>query len=168
MRGEARQGQAGRGQGAASGKAWWGLAWLGGAWQNLRGLGRCIPNPRRFFETQGLYRVEVVFVVIARLADQSLEGRGNTFILSIPAYSMRTRIEGVSRLLFHRYDPEVAERKSRATKGSREKKTDDIESYLYHDPDGFLAIPAINIKACILGAARYFSDPRSTAEPPHG
>jgi len=103
-------------------------------------------------------------MAIARLADQSLEGRGAAAGLSAPGYSMRVRIEGVSRLLFHRYDPEAADRKSKAPKGAKERKSDDIQSYLYLDPDGFISIPAVNLKACLLAAAKHFSDPRSTGQ----
>ena len=102
-------------------------------------------------------------MMIARLTDQSLEGKGGAS-LSLALYSMKVVIEGVSRILFHRYDPEVAERKSKAPKGSRDKKTDDLESYLYRDPKGYIAIPAINIKACILNAAKHFPDPRSSGQ----
>lgn len=106
----------------------------------------------------------VVIVAIAKLTDQSLEGRtiGSTIVM--PHYAMRVRIQGISRLLFHRYDPEAVERKNKASKGSREKKTDNLESYLYRDLDGYLGIPATNIKACILNAAKHFSDPRSTGQ----
>lgn len=103
-------------------------------------------------------------MAVTELTDQSLEGRGYATSLSVPSYSMRVKIEGVSRILFHRYDPESVERKSKAPKGSAEKKTDDLESYLYRDLDGYISIPAVNIKACLLNAAKHFSDPRSTGQ----
>lgn len=103
--------------------------------------------------------------IVAKLVDQSLEGRGqNVHLLKVPMYSVQVKIEGVSRILFHRYDPEVVEQKSKAPKGSREKKTDNLESFLYRDIDEYISIPATNIKACLLNAAKHFSDPRSTGQ----
>jgi len=103
--------------------------------------------------------------IVAKLVEQSLEGREQTAgLLKVPMYSAQVKIEGISRILFHRYDPEVVEQKSKAPKGSREKKTDNIESFLYRDIDGYISIPATNIKACLLNAAKHFSDPRSTGQ----
>lgn len=70
-------------------------------------------------------------------------------------------IEGVSKMLFHRYDTVSVETKGRAGKGTAQKKADDVESYVYRDGDGCLAIPAENLHACLVNSARSFQDPRS-------
>lgn len=49
--------------------------------------------------------------------------------LTMPARSiLGVTLEGVSKMLFHRYDCASVETKSKAGKGSAAKKTDDIES----------------------------------------
>ena len=82
----------------------------------------------------------------------------------IQPYSMEIEVEGVTRILFHRYDPQEAEDKANAPKGSRRKKSDNIMSYLYVDEEGYLCFPAVNIKASLLNAAKWFSDPRSSGQ----
>ena len=50
-------------------------------------------------------------------------------------YSVDVEIEGVAALLMHRYDTAEVETKSAAGKGTTTKKTDNLESYTYRDPD---------------------------------
>lgn len=77
-------------------------------------------------------------------------------------YVMETQIEGTAALLFHRYDCEAVEAKARAKKGSHEKKTDNLESYVYRVPgSNELGIPGINFKQCLAHSARFNQDPRS-------
>ena len=54
------------------------------------------------------------------------------------------------------------DRDSRKQKGSKEKKTDNVESYVYRNEDGALCMPALNMKAAICNAAKKFKDPAST------
>jgi hypothetical protein len=70
-------------------------------------------------------------------------------------------IEGVSKLLMHRYDCEAVATKSKAAKGSSEKKSDNVESYVYRDEDGNLCVPAENLHASLATSAKSFQDPRS-------
>jgi hypothetical protein len=70
-------------------------------------------------------------------------------------------IEGVSKMLFHRYDCEAVETKGKAGKGTKEKKTDNIESYVYRNDDGQLCVPAENLHSTLAVSAKSFQDPRS-------
>lgn len=70
-------------------------------------------------------------------------------------------IEGTSRILFHRYDCEAVGAKAGAGKGSKEKKTDNVESYTYRDDDGYLCVPAEALHGSLIQSARSFQDPRS-------
>lgn len=83
-----------------------------------------------------------------------------TIALTRP-YRALVAIEGEASYLYHRYSVESVAEKASAAKGSKAKKTDDVESYVYRDADGNLAIPGLQLRAAICGAARYMQDPRS-------
>lgn len=74
---------------------------------------------------------------------------------------MAIRLEGVAKMLFHRYDCASVESKGKAGKGTTAKKTDDIDSYVYRLDDGTLGIPAEVLEACLQVSAKSFQDPRS-------
>jgi hypothetical protein len=76
-------------------------------------------------------------------------------------FRVQVTIQGVAPILFHRWNCESVESKANARKGSKEKKSDDIESYVYRTPKGELAIPGEYIRGAIVGAAKYQADPRS-------
>lgn len=84
----------------------------------------------------------------------------DTISLTRP-YRVEVSLEGEAAYLYHRYSVESVEAKSNAAKGSKAKKTDDLESYVYRDAEGNLAIPGLQLRAAICGAARYMQDPRS-------
>lgn len=65
-------------------------------------------------------------------------------------------------ILFHAFDVGDYRRKEQAKKGSTEKKTDNIESYVYRNDDGAICMPGLNMKAAICNAAKKFKDPAST------
>jgi hypothetical protein len=71
-------------------------------------------------------------------------------------------IKGVASILFHRWSNEAVEAKGKAAKGSKAKKTDDLESYVYRMPNGNLALPGEYLRQSIINAAKYRQDPRST------
>jgi hypothetical protein len=87
-------------------------------------------------------------------------GAEESIIFTMP-YIARVGIEGSADFLFHRWNPEAVEEKSRAAKGSKAKKTDNIESYVYRDDTGMLAIPGEYIRGAIIGASKFKQDPRS-------
>lgn len=76
-------------------------------------------------------------------------------------YLANVRLVGVADLLMHRWNVEAVEAKGKAAKGSKAKKTDDIESYVYRDDNGELAIPGEYVRQSIIHAAKYRQDPRS-------
>lgn len=80
--------------------------------------------------------------------------------VSVP-YVARVEITGTADLLFHRWNVESIAEKAVAAKGSREKKTDNIESYVYRDDDGHLCLPGEYLRGAIVNAAKYRQDPRS-------
>jgi hypothetical protein len=80
--------------------------------------------------------------------------------LSAP-YMVRARLVGVADLLFHRWNCEAVEAKGKAAKGSKAKKTDDIESYVYRNDSNELAVPGEYVRQAVIHAAKFRQDPRS-------
>lgn len=76
-------------------------------------------------------------------------------------YRVAVEIEGTSAMLFHKWNNESVEAKSKAKKGSTEKRTDDTESYMWKDERGVICLPGEYLKQSIIHAAKYESDPRS-------
>lgn len=70
-------------------------------------------------------------------------------------------IEGISDLLFHRWSNEGVEAKSKAAKGSAAKLTDDLESFVYRNDQGFICLPGEYLRQSVIHAAKYKQDPRS-------
>lgn len=86
---------------------------------------------------------------------------GNEAISFSEPYSVSVEIEGSADLLFHRWNPEAVDEKAAAAKGSKAKKTDNIESYVYRDDKDFICIPGEYLRGAIVGAAKFRQDPRS-------
>lgn len=76
-------------------------------------------------------------------------------------YRALVTIEGVCPMLFHRWNCESVESKSKAKKGSAEKKTDDVESYVYRNEKGELSVPGEYLRGALVNAAKFQQDPRS-------
>ena len=76
-------------------------------------------------------------------------------------YSVNVTIEGASDFLFHRWNDEAVAEKAAAAKGSKAKKSDDIETYVYRDEKGHLAVPGEYLRMSIINAAKFKQDPRS-------
>lgn len=87
-------------------------------------------------------------------------GASNGIEMSMP-YRVEVSIVGTAPILFHRWNCESVESKSKAKKGSTEKKTDDVESYVYRNEKGELAIPGEYLRGSIVAAAKFQQDPRS-------
>jgi hypothetical protein len=96
----------------------------------------------------------------AMVGPEATNGAAATLQLSEP-YIVRTRLVGTADFLFHRWNCEAVEAKSKAAKGSKAKKSDDVESYVYRTDDGDLAIPGEYVRQAIIGAAKFRQDPRS-------
>ena len=76
-------------------------------------------------------------------------------------YGTEVSIVGVADFLFHRWNCEAVEAKGKAAKGSKAKKSDDIESYVYRDDHNVLCIPGEYLRQAIINAAKFRQDPRS-------
>lgn len=76
-------------------------------------------------------------------------------------YVANLRLRGVADMLFHRWNCEAVEAKGKAAKGSKEKKSDNVESYVYRNSDGILCLPGEYVRQSIIHAAKFRQDPRS-------
>lgn len=76
-------------------------------------------------------------------------------------YSVAVTIEGSADFLFHRWNNEAVAEKAASAKGSKAKKTDDIESYVYRNDKGELCVPGEYLRQAIINAAKFKQDPRS-------
>lgn len=76
-------------------------------------------------------------------------------------YAVNVSVQGASDLLFHRWNCESVDAKSKAAKNSKARKEDDVESYVWRDTDGELCIPGEYFRQSIIHAAKFRQDPRS-------
>lgn len=76
-------------------------------------------------------------------------------------YVAEVTIEGTADILFHRWSNEDVEAKGKAVKGSKAKRTDNVEAYVYRNDAGELCIPGEYLRQAIIGAAKFRQDPRS-------
>jgi hypothetical protein len=79
-------------------------------------------------------------------------------------YTADITIEGTAALLLHRWSVDAIAEKAAAPKGSKAKKEDDLESYVYRCEDGTIGIPGEYLRAAICnpqGSAKFRQDPRS-------
>lgn len=102
---------------------------------------------------------------VSSIVDVAAETTGQAardarYEFSVPFRAL-IKIRGAAMLLLHRYDPAEVEVKANAQKGSRTKKTDNVESYVDRDAAGNICIPGVNLKACLREAGGSFPDPRS-------
>lgn len=80
-------------------------------------------------------------------------------------YVVEVKIQGSAPFLFHRWSDDAVAEKAAAAKGSKAKKTDDVESYVYRTHNGTIGIPGTYLAGSMIdprnGAAKYRQDPRS-------
>lgn len=88
-------------------------------------------------------------------------GGQETIEAGVP-YVATVRIKGVADILFHRWNVESVAEKSAAAKGSKAKKSDNVESYVYRNDEGMICIPGEYLRGAIITAAKFRQDPRST------
>lgn len=91
---------------------------------------------------------------------QATNGGEETISASYP-YRVAVTIEGSAAMLFHRWNCDAVEAKSKAAKGSAAKKSDDLESYVYRNEDGEICLPGEYLRQAIIHAAKFRQDPRS-------
>lgn len=92
--------------------------------------------------------------------EQVTNGAENLIAIAQP-YVTEVEIVGAADLLLHRWNCEAVAEKAASAKGSRAKKSDDIESYVYRDDSGVLCLPGEYLRQSIIGAAKFRQDPRS-------
>jgi len=97
---------------------------------------------------------------ITALGPEITNGGKTAIEYAIP-YIAQVQITGVADLLFHRWNVEGVATKARAAKGSKAKKSDDLESYVYRTDDGELAVPGEYLRQSVIHAAKFRQDPRS-------
>ncbi len=86
---------------------------------------------------------------------------GNEAIASTEPYTVSVTVRGSSDLLFHRWSNEAVAEKAAAAKGSRTKKSDNLESYIYRCDNGNIGLPGEYLRQSIIYAAKFRQDPRS-------
>lgn len=94
------------------------------------------------------------------IVDNITNAAAKTYAASEP-YSVQVRIRGVCDLLFKRWDSEAVKAKAAGVKGSISRKTDDLESYVYRDTEGYICLPGEYVRQSTIRAAKSFQDPRS-------
>jgi hypothetical protein len=86
---------------------------------------------------------------------------GEADIVGTIPYRVRVSIRGSADILFHAWNNEAVAEKAGAAKGSKAKKTDNVESYVYRCPNGNIGIPGEYLRMALINTARYQQDPRS-------
>src|SRR4030095_12839750 len=79
---------------------------------------------------------------------------------SIP-YLVDVEVTGTADIIFHAWNCEEIAEKGKRPKGSRERKMDNIESYVYRNAEGEIGIPGGYLTGSIVNAAKFRQDPRS-------
>lgn len=76
-------------------------------------------------------------------------------------YRASITISGHADILFHRWNNEAVAEKASAAKGSKAKKEDNIESYVWRNEEGYLCLPGEYLRGSLVMAAKFHQDPRS-------
>lgn len=76
-------------------------------------------------------------------------------------YVVQVEIVGACPIIFHRWSCEDVASKAAAKKGSKEKKSDNVESFIYRDEDGHIGLPGEYLRMSLCYAAKFKQDPRS-------
>lgn len=97
---------------------------------------------------------------LAVVKSEPTNGGKETIDMSQP-YRAAVTISGDADMLFHRWNSEAVDAKANAAKGSKAKKSDDVESYVYRNEAGELCLPGEYLRGAIIGAAKFSQDPRS-------
>jgi hypothetical protein len=92
---------------------------------------------------------------------QPVSDDANGDIAATEPYTVSITVRGSSDLLFHRWSNEAVAEKAAAAKGSRTKKSDNLESYVYRCDNGNLGLPGEYLRQSIIYAAKFRQDPRS-------
>ena len=82
-------------------------------------------------------------------------------------YRATITVEGVAPLLFHAWNIEAVKEKGAASKGSKAKKSDDLESYVYRTEKGTLGLKGESLHRAICAVGKFHQDPRSPRKSAH-
>lgn len=94
--------------------------------------------------------------------DQSQITNGAESLISMTApYIVKVTLQGITPILFHAWNSESIEERSRAPKNSAVRKSDDLESMVYRTDDGHLGIQGSVLQGALVEAGRHLQDPRS-------
>lgn len=94
-------------------------------------------------------------------AQHNITNGGEQDIQFTMPYTAEVNIVGVADMLLHRWNCEAVAEKASAAKGSKAKKTDNIESFVYRNDDNEICIPGEYLRGAIIAAAKFRQDPRS-------
>lgn len=89
-----------------------------------------------------------------------LNGIENPVVTEKP-YIVQIEIVGSCPIIFHKWSCEDVASKAAAKKGSKEKKSDNVESFIYRDSDGHICLPGEYLRMAMVYAAKFKQDPRS-------
>lgn len=134
-------------------EVWCGKVGFGGVWSGMAWFGFNTKNKENKMAKKKT-------ATGGRDEEQVSNGAENLVEMSKP-YRVTVKIKGASALLFHAWNTESVETKSAAAKNSAVKKTDDLESYVYRDKEGYLGIAGKCFIGSLVAAAGSFADPRS-------
>lgn len=95
-----------------------------------------------------------------KVVSDPTNGAKDTVSISEP-YAVAFDLVGTADLLFHRWNCEAVAEKAKAAKGSKAKKTDNVESFVWRNDDGELCIPYEYVRQSMIMAAKFRQDPRS-------
>lgn len=87
-------------------------------------------------------------------------GGAQAIEFSLP-YIATVKLEGTCDMIFHGWNPEAVEEKARASKNSKAKKTDNVESYVYRNEAKELCVPGEYLRQSVINVAKFRQDPRS-------
>lgn len=76
-------------------------------------------------------------------------------------YVAEVRVKGAAAMLFHRWSCEDVKIKADAKKGSKTKKEDNVQSYVWRNAQNEICIPGEYFRMSIINAAKFLQDPRS-------
>lgn len=105
--------------------------------------------------------VTVMVEKVGAIGGESPSNGAKIGIEMMVPYRAEIEVTGTAAILFHRWNVESVESKSKAKKGSAEKKSDDVESYVYRNQKNELCIPGEYLRGAIVGASKFQQDPRS-------
>lgn len=92
---------------------------------------------------------------------QSVSNGAKNFVDMSAPYRAKIKLVGTAKMLMHCWNNEAIAEKAAAKKGSAQKKTDDVESYLLRDEEGFIVMPCLNFCAAIRETGKSYPDPTS-------